>query len=164
VRTMNVDAIRLVVYYTHDASDQPTVDLYGRPRPGPYGVPSAAGAVERGDVGVRDGLTYRSASPSVRLDGFGTHDWLIPVDTAPQAISCYLRKSSTYAGTQPRLQLLADPEIGVTAQEALMTVGADTWEQVALTFTPTEPGLVTVRVFSPSTAAAGAVWVDDFDV
>jgi hypothetical protein len=164
VRTMNVDAIRLVVYYAHDASDQPTIDLYGRPRPGPYGVPSAAGAVERGDVGVRDGLTYRSASPSVRLDGFGTHDWLIPVDTAPQAISCYLRKSSTYTGTQPRLQLLADPEIGVTAQETLMTVGADTWEQVALTFTPTEPGLATVRVFSPCTAAAGAVWVDDFDV
>jgi hypothetical protein len=160
-RTCSVDAIRLVVYYTHPASES-AEDLYGRPRPGPYGLPCAAGAVERGDVGVRDGLTYRAASPSLRIDGFGTHDWQIPTGAEPREVLCYLRKSPTYTGPQPRLQLLADAEIGVAFVESLMVGPAEAWEAVALAFTPTKAGVATVRVFSPCTAPTGAVWVDDF--
>jgi hypothetical protein len=163
-RTCSVDLLRLTVFYTL-ATAEPTVDLYDRPRPGPYGVASACGALERGDVAVRDALTYHTAAPSARVDGFGWQDWQFHVSAVSTTISCYLRKSSVYAGDQPRLQLLADGEIGVAAAETAMAGGADAWEQVSVTFTPTRAGLATVRVLAPSTAgsgATGAVWVDDF--
>ena len=77
-------------------------------------------------------------------------------------VSAYLRRSNT--ALNMKLICLAGQIAGVTTdEEASITAAADTWEEVTITFTPTESGVVAIKVFAwGGTSHTG--WVDDLTI
>jgi hypothetical protein len=164
--TASIDFARLIVaYHTADGAGQQTVDFLNNPRPaGAASTANAVGALERGASGVKDSSVYHTAAPSFRLDGPGYDDRALAVDATATTVTVWVRQNASYTGTKPRLQVRDGEECGVTAASVTGTAAVSTWEQLSLTFTPTRAGIVTVRVLSSTTAAAGSVNYDDFSV
>lgn len=164
--TASIDFVRLIVaYHTADGLGSQTVDFLNNPRPaGAAGTANAVGALERGTSGVKDGSVYHTAAPSFRLDGPGYDDRALAVDATATTVTVWVRQNASYAGTKPRLQVRDGEECGVTAASVTGTAAVSTWEALSLTFTPTRAGVVTIRVLSSTTAAAGSVNYDDFSV
>lgn len=77
-------------------------------------------------------------------------------------ISCYMYKDSSYNGSAPRLVLLGGTLAGVTATSTALTVAHSNWENIIVTCTPSEAGVVEFYVDCDGTA--GNVYVDDFSV
>lgn len=77
-------------------------------------------------------------------------------------ISCYMYKDSSYNGSAPRLVLLGGTLAGVTETSTAMTVAHSNWENIIVTCTPSESGVVEFYVDCDGTA--GNVYVDDFSV
>lgn len=141
------------------------IDDLARPSgPGPtWGNASiACGAHERGDTGQKETTTVYGGSAALKITGPGCHDFTIPIDAVATTIKVRGRFNASYAGTKPQLEVLAAAELGVSLTTATMAVGADTWEQISVTVTPTAAGIVTVRLKSSSTAGAGIAYFDDF--
>lgn len=151
--------------FANDGS-QTATDGRNNPRPaGGSGDPDpAAGAFERGNTWRRETSTVRTGSNALSVTGPGYQDFLVPVDAASTTISVYLRHDATYAGTDPKLQVLANAAIGVTAAEDVSGATDDTWEQQSLNFTPTGKGIVTIRLLSLDTNGGGKAFADDFAV
>ena len=88
-----------------------------------------------------------------------------PASTAI-TISCWVRKDSSYNGSQPKL-VISDPGY-VTEKTDSMSVGADTWEQLEISFSSGEIGssnrVLTVWVEIDGVADAGSVFADDLAV
>jgi hypothetical protein len=164
--TASIDFVRLIVaYHTADGLGQQTVDFLNNPRPaGAASTANAVGALERGSSGVKDSSVYHTAAPSFRLDGPGYDDRALAVDATATTVTVWVRQNASYTGTKPRLQVRDGEECGVTAASVTGTAAVSTWEQLSLTFTPTRAGVVTIRVLSSTTAAAGSVNYDDFAV
>lgn len=76
----------------------------------------------------------------------------------------WVRKTAAYTGSAPRLIVRANPSIGLNDDIVLdsLSVGADTWEQLAGVTTPvaTENGVVEAYVDCDGTS--GIVYVDDW--
>lgn len=130
----------------------------------PSAALQATGAFERSNNWVKETGTVRTGSNSLSVTGPGYQDFLVPVDVTSTTVSVYMRFDSTYAGTNPQLQLLNGTECGVANQIVTLTGSANTWTQASVTFTPTSKGIVTIRLVSLSTAAAGKAFADDFSV
>jgi hypothetical protein len=164
--TASIDFVRLIVaYHTADGLGSQTVDFLNNPRPaGAASTANAVGALELGTSGVKDGSVYHTAAPSFRLDGPGYDDRALAVDATATTVTVWVRQNASYTGTKPRLQVRDGEECGVTAASVTGTAAVSTWEQLSLTFTPTRAGVVTIRVLSSTTAAAGSVNYDDFAV
>lgn len=147
------------------ASGTPAVDLLNRPRPaGGNTADPAAGAYERHDTMTRDSTVSRTSGNAGKFVGPGDHEFKVPVDNISTTFTAWVRYASANygAGTKPQMVLVADGEIGVSAATDTATASAaDAWEELSLTFTPTNPGIATVR-FVSSAAANGECWVDDF--
>lgn len=128
-------------------------------------VQPAAGAFEQGNT-ARPELTVTDAGVGVRIDGPGAQDLTIPVDATSTTISVRARYDSDHGtGSKPQFTILAQPEIGVSAETVTMTAAADTWETLTLTgFTPTAPGVVTVRLVSRSSKPFGVAFFDTIGV
>lgn len=140
-----------------------TDDLLGGPRPG-SGIGSllrAVGPFERGNSGTREAVTIRSGAFAIKLLGPGYQDVEVAVAVASTTISVYGRFDGTYAGGKPSMKVLNGGEAGVADATATMTGAANTWEQLTLNFTPTKPGIVTVRLMSSDTNGGGAAFFDD---
>lgn len=143
----------------------PSVDILSAGRPaGGASALKAIGPYERGDSWRRETTTVRTGANALSVTGPGYQDFLVPVAVVSTTVTVYLRKDATYAGTAPKLQVLAQPEIGVSAAEDTLGAAADTWEQQSLNFTPTAAGVVTIRLLSTDTNGGGKAFADDFDV
>lgn len=165
VTDARIDAINLVVAYVRPSNPVPD-DLLGAPRP-PTGsaVLPAAGCLECGNTMVKDVDIAHTAAPSGRIDGPGYQDFQIALPDSAITVSAWLRKNATYTGPEPTITLLKDGELGTTAHvTAALTVGADTWEKLSVTQTPTRTGIGILRIVSSSTSTTGSVWVDDVAV
>ncbi len=149
----------------------PTVDLLNRVRPSGPGVTwttalKAAGCLERHDFGVSETTTVdTSGVVSLKMSGPGSQEFRVPV---AQDVACVLSvrvyRDGTYAGTAPQLQLLAAPELGVSAQSVTDAGSASAWNTITLSsFTPSANGVVVVRFVSNSTTGGGVSYWDNFD-
>lgn len=78
-------------------------------------------------------------------------------------VTAYVRKNGTYNGNAPRLVLVGGIVEGIGSDVVdSLTVGADTWEQLSVTATPTETGVI--EFFIDCDGTAGSVFVDDIAV
>jgi len=136
-------------------------DLYGRPRFGR--TTHDIGAVEGHVSATRDDSVYKTAAPSIAFKyGAGYHDFFVPVDAVSTTISVWARYNSDYVGDLPRMRVMNIP--GVADQEVVMTAGANTWEQLSVTFTPSQAGVVRVRLESRNYSTTGIAYFDDLTV
>lgn len=120
----------------------------------------------------RDSTIYYTSPPSEKvsplfLSRIGvSQSRFIPVD-AGQArnVSVVVRKSATYNGTAPRLILVANDAVGVTADVVLatMTGGAEAWETLSGT-TPVATDTGAFEVLVDCTGSAGYINIDDWSV
>jgi len=146
-----------------------TEDAFGVPRPaGPArtwaNALKAIGWSERGNTASRETTTVRSGTYALKLLGPSVEDVEIPVPASATTIAVYGRYDAAYgAGTLPRMRILANAECGVTEQTDTMVAAADTWEQLSLSVTPTQPGIITVRFMSDGDGD-GSAFFDDFSV
>jgi hypothetical protein len=78
-------------------------------------------------------------------------------------INAWVYKDASYTGNQPKLAILGGLIGGIADDvEDLMTVGLSTWEQLTVTGTPNEQGVVEFIISCDGTA--GNVYVDDITV
>jgi hypothetical protein len=150
-----------------DAATAPAYDWLDRPRPeGGKSLSPTIGYVERHDTGVIDTAVYDSGSTaSVRIDGPGSQEWQIPVDSGPLTISVRNKYDSTHGtALPPQLQVVDAPEIGITGVTPATAGGtANTWGTLSVSISPTAKGVVTVRGVAPSAASgSGKCWFDTF--
>lgn len=129
-------------------------------------VNQAAGALERADTAVREATTVDASTYSAMIAGAGYQDLRIPVDAASTVITVRTQYDSEHGtGTKPQASILANGEIGVTAQTVTAVGAAATWE--TLTFSaivPTAKGVVTLRIFGRATNADGKSFFDSVTV
>lgn len=149
-----------------DDGNAPTVDLRNNPRPaGGTSALKALGALERANTWARETTTVYSGANALSITGPGYQDFQLAVGPTPTTIGCYMAYDSTYAGTKPQLKILNGTEAGVAdATATLGAVGALTFSQLTLSFTPTGNGIVTVRLQSNDTNGAGKAYADQFSV
>lgn len=82
---------------------------------------------------------------------------------AAVTITAWVRKDSSYSGNAPRLVLVGGYIGGIPTDVVdSLSVGADTWEQLSVSGTPNEAGVVEWYVDCDGTA--GSVYVDDMAV
>jgi len=97
--------------------------------------------------------------------GFGGGEswtWEVPAKGwQPITITAYMRYNSSYGSAEkPKLTLY---NYGVNSS-AQMTVGADTWEKLTVSGTPTSDGVLLLKVEGFSTEVGAKYFVDDIQV
>jgi hypothetical protein len=148
--------------FGNDGSE-PATDMLGVPKPsGGASALKAVGPLERSNTGVRETTTVRTGANAKRITGPGVHDFQVGVNAVATTVTVFGRYDGNYTGTLPQLRVIGGSEAGVSDATTTMTEAADTWQQLSLNFTPTAKGIVTVRLQSNSTAAAGNAFFDDF--
>ena len=120
---------------------------------------SDLGAVEyRNQLQQESGTVYLGTF-SARFDGSGVWETGVPVSAASTTITVYARYDSNYTGNLPKIEVLNIP--GVANQSDTMVSGANTWEQLSCSFTPTAEGTVRLRLISQDTSLTGKTFFDD---
>lgn len=85
------------------------------------------------------------------------------VASAAVTVTAWVRKDSSYNGNAPRLVLVGGYIGGIAADVVdSLSVGADTWEQLSVSATPNEAGVIEWYVDCDGTA--GSIYVDDMAV
>jgi len=89
-------------------------------------------------------------------------EWEVPAKGGQLlTITAYMRYNSSYGSAEkPKLTLY---NYGVNSS-AQMTVGADTWEKLTVSGTPTSDGVLLLRVEGFSTEVGAKYFVDDIQV
>lgn len=143
-------------------SGGPSTDMSGGPRPSGGGSTSyAVGPFERPHSGTKETSVTHAGSAALKITGPGYHDFQVPVDASATTITIYARYDTNHAATnKPQIKVLNGGECGVADDTATMTAAVDTWEALALTFTPTSAGIVTIRCISRSAAGNGIAYFD----
>lgn len=120
-----------------------------------------AGAVESRNRIGKESTTFHAGSFAGNFLGAGFHDEWLPVNAEATTVSVYARFDSNYNTTvgKPKLLVLNIP--GVADQSDTMTSGANTWEQLSCTFTPSAAGWVRVRYVSQDCSTNGKAFFDD---
>lgn len=119
------------------------------------------GAVESRNRPIRTSGTVHAGTYASEFDGAGFHDVWVPVAATSTIITVYARYDSNYnaAVGNPKVLVLNIP--GVADQSDTMSSGANTWEQLSCTFTPTSAGVVRVRLLSQDASTNGKCFFDD---
>lgn len=146
-----------------DASVSLGTDLLGRPRPaGGQSTSKAVGALERHDTAAREASVVDGATYAIKLTGPADQDMLVPVTAALTTITVRVRYDTNHGtGNKPQAVLTGGGALGVADETVTATAGVDTWETLTFAaFTPTAPGIVTVRLVSRSAAGNGAAYFD----
>jgi hypothetical protein len=155
----------LLGFGTHSLST--TTDILNRPRPAGGGSTlNAVGAYERHDTGVQSTGTYDSPPSSLQLAGPADQDIDLPVNPQSTNISVYgLYDAGHETGTLPQASLLSNPKIGFLGETLTMSEPTGTWERLEFsTFTPTDYGVVTLRLRSRAATGTGNAWFDTITV
>lgn len=124
------------------------------------------GALEFHDTAQKETTTTDAGSVGIVLNGPASHEFRIPVDAASTTISIKMRYDADHGTTnKPQAILVANGEIGVSAETKTMTSAADTWETLTFSaFTPDAAGVVTVRLVSRSDKPWGRCYADTWTV
>jgi len=123
-----------------------------------------------------DTTTYRTSSPSIAITPNNASNKIratmpqrhfeVPVDSGQSVtFTCYVQKSASYNGNQPRLLLLSNSAVGITADVVLATAsgGTDSWLTLTgTTAAVTAKGVLEFTVDCDGTA--GTVYVSDISV
>lgn len=110
-------------------------------------------------------LAPTSATQKLILPGPATFDAFkaAVVASAAVTVTAWVRKDSSYNGNAPRLVLVGGFIGGIAADVTdSLSVGADTWEQLSVSGTPNEAGVIEWYIDCDGTA--GSVYVDDIAV
>ena len=130
-----------------------------------YGTVAADAATRHTASGYSWKLTPNSATYKLILPGPLTTDTLkaAVASGAAVTVTAWLYKDASYNGNAPRLVLVGDIVAGIDADVPdAMEAAAETWEQLSVTDTPTEAGVIEFYVDVDGTA--GSVYVDDIAV
>lgn len=153
-------------------SSPPSYDLFNRPRPAgaafgaSAGILASVGALERHDTAQKETTIVDAGGVGIVLVGPADQDIKVPVTPSSTTISVKARYDSNHGSTnKPQAVLLAQSEIGITAETKTMTSAVDTWETLTFTAqTPSAKGVVTVRLISRSDASNGKAFFDTLSV
>lgn len=149
----------------------PPLDATGRNRPEGCGSPfPATGALERHDTGEPN-TAYADAGSAacLALRGPSSLERPILLDAAPTTISVKVRWDGNHGDAKkPRVILVANPEIGIAADQVLIATttsgtGATPNAFETLTFapvTPTKAGAIMLRFISRSATGTGVAYFD----
>ena len=146
------------------AAIQPSIDILKRPRPaGGESSLYGWGAYELHDTADRETSTLYGGSSAIVLTGPADHDFAVPVDATLTTFTVYARYDSNHnTFNKPQMKVLNGEEIGVSEATVTMALGANQWELLTLSFTPTAKGIVTVRFISRSLTGNGKAFFDEF--
>jgi len=124
------------------------------------------GALEGHDTARKETTTTDAGGVGIVLNGPSSQEISIPVDAVSTMITVKARYDTDHGTTnKPQAILVANGEIGVVTETRTMTSGAGTWDLLTFsTFTPTAPGVVTVRLVSRSDVPWGRAFFDTFTV
>jgi len=151
--------------FGNDGTYTSAEDARGYPRPaGGVSATKGIGAYERSNTFAKETGTVRTGSNAISITGPGYQDFQLPVAASSTTVTVYVRWDATYAGTKPKMQVLNGTEAGVADATATATGSSGAWEQLALAFTPTSAGIVTIRLLSSDTNGGGKCFADDFAV
>jgi hypothetical protein len=144
----------------------PAVDVTNRPRPaGGNSALTAVGANERGNTFTKETTTVYSGTSAISFTGPAYQDFEIPVVANVLAtLSVRCRRDGTYAGTNPGMYIVNGEGCGVADTSVTDAGGANAWNLITLSFTPTSDGIVTVRLRSLDTNGGGGAFFDAFQV
>ncbi len=161
-----IDHVRVHVFYTPPTSEDPTTDLFNRPRPaGGQSAAFTVGAMECHDTAVQETTTVDATGSGWVIVGPGDHEVVVPVDATATTLNIKARYDTNHGTTtKPQIQVVGGGQIGVADATATMTAAVDTWETLSLSFTPTAKGYVTLRVRSRASAGNGKAFFDTFSV
>ncbi len=141
------------------ATYAPATDMYGNPRP-MHGTADDRGAVEGRARPEQETSTVYEGSNAIRFEGAGYVDIPVLVNAESTTVTVRARYDSNYSGSLPKLETKRIPGVS-TQQSDVMTALANTWEQLSVTFTPTEQGIAVIRLSSQDTSATGKAFFDD---
>jgi len=143
-------------------TDWPTVDFWGRPRPGSGTNDKTVGAAVAYQEATVDTGTKHASSSSLKLIGPMVHDVVVPVHERCRAIECWARyDSGTYTlGSKPRMTVMMGESVGISTVGVDMTAGSNTWQRLLVNIAPTGNGLIRVRLENISSADSGVCWFD----
>lgn len=133
-----------------------------------YGTVFSESVIQHTASGIAWKMTPSNASNKMRIMGpTELETFKAPVSSGVLVtLSAWVRKSAAYNGNAPRLVVVGGLLGGVgswaTDITDSLTVAADTWEQLQVTFTPSEQGVAEWYVDCDGTA--GDVFVDDMSV
>ncbi len=118
-----------------------------------------AGAVSSQGAREVETTVVNTGTNAIKFTKAGTFQTTIPVKASTEiTISVYARKDSNYTGASPVLKVFNIP--GIVEQSSTLGGGADVWEELTVTFTPTGNGFVTVRLLSQDTSKTGQSYFD----
>lgn len=140
------------------AGHAPSKDIYAEVRPMKRNTDDI-GAVEARARGEKEDTTFHGGALSLRFDGAGYHDAIIPVPAQAMTVTVYARYDANHTGSLPQLKAYAIP--GVADQTDTMVAAVNTWEQLEVNFTPTSAGYAVIRFVSRDTSANGQCFFDD---
>ena len=122
----------------------------------------AVGPLERHDTAIKETSTTQAGSIGLVIVGPGSHDFQVPVNAVSTTLSVYVQYDANHSTTnKPQVQLLANGELGVSAETKTVVAGTGTWEQVTFTaFTPSKKGKVTLRLVSRASNSNGKAFFD----
>jgi hypothetical protein len=132
----------------------------------PYGrnvIHSNLGCYEGPNRAYREtGFSY-SGQNSIRLTSYNFQDFRVAASGAT-TLNVHGFYDSIYNGPPPSLIINDGAYIGVDDVTGSMSGGANQWETLSLSVTPTIPGILKVRVKSNSTGIGGFCYFDSFSV
>jgi len=140
----------------------PSSDMYGNARPMGRNTDDA-GAVENHPIEQQETTIVQAGDGAMRLEGASYREFWHPVEAGTSlTVSVYGRRDANYTGDAPILELSHIP--GVADQSDPMIGGANVWEQLSVTATPTADGWIRVRLRSRDTSATGLAYFDTYEV
>jgi len=106
--------------------------------------------------------TTRTGPNAFGFEGDGVWTWKVPADGGSLlTITVFVRYDSNYgAAAKPKITLY---NYGVNSSDQ-MTGGADTWEKLTVSGTPSGKGVLFLKVEGFSTAVDAKYFVDDIQV
>ena len=150
----------------HDAGVTSSTDMRGLPRPsGGQSTNKASGAFELPNVGVVATDQF-DVTPALKITGPGVHDVYLVLPAGSATISVKARYDANHGATnKPQVSIMANGELGVSAQTVTMTAAADTWETLTFSaISPTSKGVVRLRLESRAGLGTGNAWFDTISV
>ena len=103
---------------------------------------------------------------ALKITGPGAHDIFLVLPAGSATISVKARYDADHGATsKPQVSIMANGELGVSAQTVTMTAAADTWETLTFSaISPTSKGVVRLRLESRAGLGTGNAWFDTISV
>ena len=120
------------------------------------------GAVEARIRPHENTTDQRTGTSCAEFAGAGYYEVFRPVNAGLTTVSVWVQRDANYTGSNPKLEVFNIP--GVADQSDIQTGGSGSYEELTVSFTPTETGWVRIRLTSQDTSATGLCFFDDLSV